>query len=554
MPKSGDHATSNQWIDQYHPNTSRELSINPQKLTQVRKSLEGMLSGTTQTRLLILTGPAGSSKSTTVKVLADELVPKYRNASGTYGLSIAQDENCWIEYLDNNSVMGTHQSDQFEEFLNDSKYKVGNNLGVLVIEDLPNIFHEQTLLNFRNAIRQWLHTEDTRLPPLVLCLTEIEYNGGEAKQYSYNVENSLSADTLLGKALLGHPCVENIKFNAIANKFIRKTISEVIRKEREVFRMIPQGTLNSFLDDIVKIGDIRSALFNLQMWKQELLDPSKMLGLSYQRENQVNLFHAIGKVIYSSSEFEKLGDEESDYYSIEKVLSTFNSNNFSLLNLSILENYHIYKDSNYSLQVASNIVNDLSIGDTMSTFEAARDIGIRSTRNHLRKAQPLTPTGGSKSYTQKQKIKFPRQFKMIRQYNKTYKQVRSYQRYIDQRSSFDDLNLIDGYYLPIIYNKKYKKRYTYNRLGGRFLEVYADESLPVVEEGEGEENVVSTSYDLDQFQVDIMKKASGENDADEDYEDGELSDPIDESDEELDSDDGFLSDPELDVLISQGRV
>ena len=591
-----------QWIDKYEPKSSSEICINPQKLKQVREQLSLMISGTDPTKLLILTGPSGSSKSTTIKILANELINR------SQALALDSQEK-FIEYNDS-TVEGTNQSDQFEEFINDAKYKIGSNLSVILVEELPNIFHSGTLAKFRNCIRNWIYS-NLKLPPLVLCLTEIEYSG-ENREYSFNIENNLTVDTLLGRELVNSAPVKVIKFNSIANRYLRKTINGIISVEKETFRKIPNMEINRFLDEMVRIGDVRSLIFNMQLWGQHWhleagrkvlkepsnetsnepsnetsnepineptrepinptrepinptrepcvatnstlqhnlppIDSSKFIGLNYQRENQIGLFHAIGKIIYSSSEFDTLSTQDQDYFSIERVLMTFNNNNFSLLNLSILENYSIYQDAAYPIEVASKIVDDLSINDLFSNFEANREIGIRSTRLNLRSVNARL------GISHKSKIKFPRHFKMVRHYNKTYTQIKNYQKYVNNlQDSFDELNLVDGYYLPLIYNKQKNNRYRYNRLGGRFHEIYADEELPIIE---GDENTSGATdenvYEMDQFQMDIISKMSENNDVEEE---DELSDPIDDSDDGDDGDsDGFLSDPELDILISQGRI
>ncbi|KAK6464177.1 Rad17 cell cycle checkpoint protein-domain-containing protein [Scheffersomyces coipomensis] len=571
------HDEYQQWSDKYTPKTSGELCINPQKLKQVKEVLQDMIfnyNALTTPRLLILSGPAGSCKSTTIKVLANDLISqRHQNTSMLSGYDdLSVGDQKWIEYMDTN-VDGINQSNQFEEFLNDVKYRIGHNLSVVILEELPNIFHFETLQKFRNKLKEWLYLDTTsvRLPPLVLCLTEVEYNNAfdsSTASYSYNIENNLTVETLLGKEIINSgPKVKVIKFNAIANKFVRKTINGVIKGERSIFNSIPPRQLNPFLDELVKIGDIRSILFNLQLWANNYVKQQEKIGKdddnegraiqlesSFIRENQINLFHAIGKIIYSSSEFSQLSDSDSkDYYSIEQVLNNFN--NSSLLNLSILENYPIYYNSNYDISIASNIVNDLSINDLFKDgLEANKDFGIRSTRNNLRSIVAQESSSNTQ-YNNKLKIKFPRHFKMIRQYNKTLQQIKSYQRYINEgKNSWQDLNMIDGYYLPIIYNKRGNTRYSYNRLGGKFQEIHADEDLPI------QDNISNTDeasiYDKDQFQVDIENKIA-EREDDKGEEDDELSDPIensDQEDDEVDDEDGFSSDPELDGLISQGRV
>ena len=154
--------------------------------------------------------------------------------------------------------------------------------------------------------------------------------------YSYTIDNNLTMDTLLGKELANLAQVEHIKFNSIANRFLKKTIGQLVKSERNVFNKIPYKELTEFMDEIIKIGDIRSVIFNLEMWATNYLKEAKW----YNRENQINLFHAIGKIIYLSSEFSELSSDERDYNSVEQVLANYTNN--QLLNMAILENYLIY--------------------------------------------------------------------------------------------------------------------------------------------------------------------------------------------------------------------
>ena len=49
---------------------------------------------------------------------------------------------------------------------------------MILVEELPNIYHLETLKKFRDAIRDWIYQDDNgfSLPPLIICLSEIEYD------------------------------------------------------------------------------------------------------------------------------------------------------------------------------------------------------------------------------------------------------------------------------------------------------------------------------------------------------------------------------------------
>ncbi|KAG5419012.1 rad17 [Candida metapsilosis] len=489
------------WLIKYAPKTTSEICINPTKLKQVKDALYKMKRGESKAKVLILVGPCGSSKSTTIKLLAREI-----NNADVFDDSL-------IEY---------DESENITQFLQSCKYKTSS---VVLIEELPNVYHEDTLKEFRDAIKSWIFTEVT-LPPLVLCISEFEYES-ERSQFSYGLENNMTSDTLLGREMLSHVGVETIRFNPLATRFLKKTVTTILKSEG-LTTILNDAKFNLFLSELFKTGDIRSIILNLEMWVKFYKS-----GVDYNRESAIGLFHAIGKVIYSSKEFE--GDVQTvNAKTISQVLEMLPEKNLGLLNLGLLENYHIYQDSAFDLSIADSIADDLSFND-LSPFG---EVGIRSTRLYLSKAGPKTSIS-------KLKMKFPRHFKVMKAIRKTATKIDEYRRYISPTSSIDNLNLIDGYYLPLIYNERRRTRYRYNRLGGKLNEIYADDE-PVVDDA------AASSYEYDQFQNDIDLSINRQEDGDES---DTLSDQIEESSSSFeDSDDGFGSDAEIDLLISQGKL
>lgn len=569
-----DMNTNEQWCDKYSPLTSQELCLHPRKLRDVKKLLSDVINRENkQCRLIALTGPSGSSKSTTVKVLANELIKeKQIDSDIKFNSFINESENNdekWIEYLD--TIISTiPQPQQFSEFLQSCKYRIGSSLSVIIIEELPNVFHTETLKNFRQVLSEWVYTsEEVELPPLVLCLTEVELD--DTRRDYFNIENNLSLDTLLGREFLNSGKnsgkIEVIKFNPIAKTYAKKFMGSIIKQEQQSLNKLNKKQIDEFSNKIIETGDIRSIISNLQIWSklQSINKAPNSMDDMFLRENQITLFHAIGKIIFSSSKYQNLQNEElSDYYSIESVIKNYSNN--ELLTLSILENYQIYNDLNYDIKIASDIVENLSLNDIMNNLDEGKEIGMRGTRSNLRKV------GDTKHKTPM--IKFPRQFKMMKEFNRTKNEIRNYQRWCNElRENFQTLNLVDGYYLPEIFNSfkyKYKygrSKYDYNRLGGKFRKIFAQDTIPI------EENEEEIGTELDQFQEDIQKrKMMNENSEEEevlseeieDSEDDEFNDSLDgrqfddlisqtqnKANNEEESDFEILDDPELDLLLSQ---
>ncbi|CAK9440958.1 uncharacterized protein LODBEIA_P48270 [Lodderomyces beijingensis] len=504
------------WLDIYTPSTSSEICVNPTKLQQVREALARM-SGQKKgpgPKLLVLSGPCGASKSTTVSVLANEM------QSGD---------------VFNDRIVEYRESERISVFLNSCRYKTNC---VVLIEELPNIYHKETLLEFRDSIREWVYSDDAS-PPLVLCLSEFEYEGDDSRAV-YSLENSMTADTLLGREILSCAQVEVIKFNPIAVRFLSKTVKGILKQEG-LTQYLGDASFTLHLNEWFKTGDIRSVISNLEMWAKCRNQSSA----TFNRENSLNIFHALGKIIYSSKEFE--GDSNAvDLNSIAQVIESYPDKNAALLSLGLLENYHIYQDSKFPLAVAESICEGLSINDICSWGE----IGIRATRLSLSKVVD------KKSSTSKLKMKFPRHFKMLRTRGKVRAQIEAYRRYIAPQCSFSTLNLRDGYFLPLIYNAARKKKTTplrYNRLGGKLKEIYADEDVT------SEESATVDAYDQFQNDIDIAvrnergnKNKQEEEEEEEDAQEKDnLSDPIEESSQ---SDTEFSSDGDIDYLISQGKL
>ena len=507
-----------QWTEKYRPTSSSQVCINPRKAKEIRDALGSMINGELRVRFLALTGPSGSSKSTLVKCLSKELVGGKigKRQSAQDFLETADLEV--VEYLES-ELLNIPQPDHFSDFLDGCRYRVGLNLAVILIEELPNVFHPKTLESFRRSLALWIYSS-AELPPLVLCLTEVEIQSEDRNKSFYNIENNLTLETLLGSELLrttiASGLVQRIKVLPVAKTFLKKTLGHIVASEK---LRIPPSLTDQVFQPMYESGDIRSLICNLQFWA---MLPLFMKVSALVRENHISLFHAIGKVIHSSSKFAGLDEDTNDYLSIQEVFDGYN--NIGLLHLALLENYAVYNDLQFDISVAAKIVDKLSLNDTFP--ESIQDFGLRAVRSELRSV------GETPGKTQP--MKFPRHFKMLREANKVQRDILDYVRYIGRPYVlFQTANLYDGFLLPAIYNSfQYKlrygtNRYNYNRLGGSFKPLYADGDLPVLE---SDKDAVSGA--TDQFQVVIAEKIGQEGDEEEDS----MSEDIENSDDELNDD------------------
>lgn len=555
------------WVDKYAPSSSTEVCINPRKLKDVRMALEDMVSGNLKCRLLILSGPSGSSKSTIVKCLAKEIVPK------------RQGSDPFIEYSDS-FVDETPLPLQFGEFLASCRYHIGSNLAVILVEELPNIFHEETHTNFQKALYEWIFmSSDVPLPPLVLCLTELDSISEQDQVRTYNIEHTLTVETLLGRNLLYSASFESkikrIKFLPLAKTFIFKIIDLIATSEH----LGLSKRSNTFFQSLCESGDIRSLINNLEFWaRARKVACQPALDVFSRRETQISLFHAIGKVIHSSSDFREEDLNFADFQSVKCVVDNYY--NLSLLQFGLLENYHTYNGLDYDVSIAAGITDGLSLWDSFSDAPEFKEFGLLATRSELRKvtAQP------SRAF----QIMFPRHFQLQKKENRVKAELCGYRRYLQQmRILSDDANLVDGCLVPLIFNShRYKMTHDiskkkYNRIGGKFMKLFSKEALSVVEN----DNEMERSSE-DQFQMDISAIASREEQEKLSELNEELSDAIEQSSQDDDfndtlderllamteskthsqsrkdvtrddadnesTNDGMHDDPEIELLVSKG--
>lgn len=550
------------WVDKYAPTQSKDICINPRKLKEVREALESMVSGKLNCRLLVLSGPSGSSKSTVIKCLAQEILESKPQSSGL------------VEYIDSFNEEGPLPT-QFSEFLNSCRYYVGSNLAVVFVEDLPNVFHEETLFKFRKAIKEWIFASpEVTMPPLVLSLTELDSISERDQLRVYNIDNCLTVETLLGRNLLQSASYENriqrVKFLPLAKTFLTKTINRIASAER-ILGVQKQN--KDFFQSLYESGDIRSLINNLEFWASS----ARLIRSSSNRETQITLFHAIGKIIYSSSD--KLDENLSAAYSsIQNVLDNYN--NISLVKLGLLENYHNYNGLDFDVSVAAKITDSLSLCDSFVNVPELEEYSLLVARTELGNVEvkPLRALP----------MKFPRHFQLLKERNKVQMELYMYIRYIKAFSIlFDDANLLDGYLVPEILNSfRYKMKHDptkerYDRIGGKLKKLFAESTADVMENEEEAE----TSYG-GQLRKDIDKILLQEKDEQHANEEEELSDAIEFSEEDddfndtldekflamtqtqrpnsatqitndensNDDDDDMQDDPELDFLVSQGKL
>ncbi|KAH0537096.1 hypothetical protein FGG08_006099 [Glutinoglossum americanum] len=339
------------WAEKYAPVSLEELAVHKKKVADVRIWLENVFGGRDRKRLLILKGPSGAGKTTTMSLLSKDMgfdILEWRNPVGT-------------EFSSEGFVS---MSAQFEEFLGrggkfgslDLSSSIGsprsetastpNRKKIILVEEFPNTFTRSStaLQSFRSALQHFLASNcpslgtffssqmsaNEQVTPLVLIISETLLTTTTASA------DSFTAHRLIGQEILNHPGVSLINFNPIAPTLLAKAIDLVVQKEaRQTGRRKTPGRLAR--DKLGEVGDVRSAVGSLEFlclrgddsadWGGKvtfgkgkkasgaapLTDMEReSLELVTQREASLGIFHAVGKVVYNKRIDDSLSDTSSD--------------------------------------------------------------------------------------------------------------------------------------------------------------------------------------------------------------------------------------------------
>lgn len=182
-------------------------------------------------RILALTGPAGSGKTATIKVLARELgfeLMEWKNPmANPYG-GMFPSPNSLFTYFTHGTLSdldNVPQLDKFREFLNRasmSRSVFGGNSSkqiarqVILLEDLPNILHADTRDKFHDALRSFAQRQTSQngeYIPLVVIISDLGTRG-EPEEYSSSRGRNevLGIRTALPADLLSAPYVTQIRW------------------------------------------------------------------------------------------------------------------------------------------------------------------------------------------------------------------------------------------------------------------------------------------------------------------------------------------------------
>lgn len=208
---------------------------------------------------------------------------------------------------------------------------------ILLVEEFPTILSRNSsgLAAFRLSLQRYLAATAPGLngtggivnPPVVIVISETLLGSASS------ILDNLTAHRLLGPDIYNHPNTTIIDYNSIAPTIMQKALNMVLEKEARYSQHV-RVPGPAFLENISKIGDIRSAISSLEFLCRKYENPGEWGGtlnkkgkrssrnnvnltemekeslkMVTQREASLGIFHAVGKVVYNKREDASLTTE-----------------------------------------------------------------------------------------------------------------------------------------------------------------------------------------------------------------------------------------------------
>ncbi|KAJ3781672.1 Rad17 cell cycle checkpoint protein-domain-containing protein [Lentinula aff. detonsa] len=320
------------WVDMYEPQSEAELAVHVRKVENVRNWLRESLEGgklRKYRRVLVLTGPAGTAKSSTIRVLSEELkfeILEWKSSAGDTFVNAPDfiTASSWVSddtmftkfrlFLERASkcqnVFKTSPTPLSPYSSSSSSVNPTQTQRIILLEDLPNILHASIRSQFQDVIRSLIENADPDPVPIIIIVSDSGMRGEAGDErlvngaWGHDDEGAFDIRSLLPKDVLHGPYVEEIKFNPIAPTLLKKALQALLSRHFASQKSLITGQM---LDTVVESanGDIRSAIMALQFAcirlskKGKGANPQVLMESITRREQSLALFHLMGKVLYN---------------------------------------------------------------------------------------------------------------------------------------------------------------------------------------------------------------------------------------------------------------
>ncbi|KHN79262.1 Cell cycle checkpoint protein RAD17 [Toxocara canis] len=278
--------------DRFVPTNTSELAVHNKKIEQVREWMLNHRNGMRRSKLLLLTGPCGSGKTATVKVLCRELRMELVEWESPDHYDFSYDQNGEEVLCEQSQVR------VFADFLKSVDHgslETAHVQKVVLIEQLPNVFYREPSL-LHSLLRSYASCSRCMF---IFVLSSIESCW------------ALNPRRLFPTSMLRELYFDTVSFNPSAVTFLSKAIRRIltalsIKATPSQIKYIAESSA----------GDIRCAINNLQL---SIAEDGRLLNdvLLFGSSSQTDPFHSIGKILYGK----RAETESTEWVECENLLS-----------------------------------------------------------------------------------------------------------------------------------------------------------------------------------------------------------------------------------------
>ncbi|KAJ2027836.1 RFC checkpoint protein Rad17 [Coemansia sp. S3946] len=333
-------------------------------------SINGNKQGSGCFRILVLEGPAGACKSTCVRMLAQELDlnivewinPLANRTSTASQLDSDGDEVGVVRQFEHFLAHAERYSGLALQPSSEEAVKRTSTLGqkrqIILVDDLPNVSHRDTRESFRDALLRFSAVPAQNSFPMVIVVTESitsqqafgdESAGGMGRRFreTDTAANSdiavWSAVDVIPSAVYNSRFCQSIKFNPVAPTIVAKGLKRILQirsglgdQKTTKFSPATNAAIKAISDECQ--GDLRSAVTMLQLslasYSNAIPTGSKRSGTEKRKRGaaanpvcigdkqgstnageprrvSLDLFHALGKVLYAKREVPNAPNDNS---------------------------------------------------------------------------------------------------------------------------------------------------------------------------------------------------------------------------------------------------
>ncbi|XP_050436033.1 cell cycle checkpoint protein RAD17 [Adelges cooleyi] len=266
------------WCEKYAPQTIGNLAVHSGKIKEVKQWFDSVKNSVCN-KFLLVTGPSGCAKATTVRLIAKQC--------GFMCLEWVTPMSCGAIY--DQCSDGYYQEniqDKFQDFIwGATRYRSlkcsDSNGQFLLVKDLPNIFLDKPE-EFKDIMSR--------------------FNSASKFPIVFVINNEKVIRDLFPGDVVDRLKIRQIKFNSITRKSVLSVLGQIVKAEQQhnkLIRIPSSSELNNIYDETN--GDLRSSIINLSFVCMNVQN-KVIKSSSNSKDENLDLFHSIGRVIYPKKE------------------------------------------------------------------------------------------------------------------------------------------------------------------------------------------------------------------------------------------------------------